>query len=323
MNQRKTFALLALLLCAAVVFAGGTKEAAPTTPTAGQASEKFLIGISQPFMGHPIRQAGTVLINAWLKDHPEVTVMVTDGQLNAAKQIADIEDMITKKVDIILVAAHQSPTLVRVLREAKDAGIPIIAFDRTLTDPSVQVGMVVNDDYAAGASAAKLLAEKLGGKGNVVSLQGPAGNTTVTLRQGGFLSKLSEYPGIKLVDDQVANFQRIQAVDVFENVLQAHPELDGVYCHNDEMALGVVKVLKDAGISNKIVVGVDGQKDALEAIMAGDLYGTVRKIVEFPAALDMALEYLKTGKTATMNYLEQIPITKDNVAQFYNPNAVF
>jgi ribose transport system substrate-binding protein len=321
MNKSKTFVLAAmLLLCAAVVFAGAGQEA---KPAATQTGEKFLIGISQPFMGHPIRQAGTVLINAWLKDHPEVTVMVTDGQLNASKQIADIEDMITKKVDIILVAAHQSPTLVRVLREAKEAGIPIIAFDRTLTDPSVQVGMVVNDDYEAGASAARLLVEKLGGKGNVVSLQGPAGNTTVTLRQGGFLSVISQYPGIKLIDDQVANFQRVQAVDVFENILQAHPGLDGVYCHNDEMALGVVKVLKDAGIKNKIVVGVDGQKDALEAIMAGDLYATVRKVVEFPAALDMALEYLKTGKTATMNYLDPIPITKDNVAKYYDPNAVF
>lgn len=322
--MKKSFGKIAVVvLVFAMLFslASCANEAEPKETD--ENSEDFLIGISQPFMGHPIRQAGTVLINAWLAEHPDVEVMVTDGQLSAAKQIADIEDMITKKVDIILVAAHQSPTLVGVLREAKEAGIPIIAFDRTLTDPSVQVGMVVNDDYAAGASAAQLLADKLGGKGNVVVLQGPAGNTTVTLRQNGFLSVINKYPDIKIVDDQVANFQRVQAVDVFENVLQANPNINGIFCHNDEMALGCVKVLKDAGITNIITVGIDGQKDALEAIMAGDYYGTVRKVVEFPAALDMALEYLQTGETANMNYLDSIPITKDNVEQYYDPDAVF
>ena len=285
--------------------------------------ETYLIGISQPFMGHPIRQAGTILINAWLEDHPNVEVMVTDGQLNAQKQIADIEDMIAKKVDIILVAAHQSPTLIGVLREAQEAGIPIIAFDRTLTDPSVQVGMVVNDDYQAGVSAAQILGEGLNGEGKIVVLEGPAGNTVVTLRQDGFLKGLEQYPGIEIVDDQVANFQRVQAVDVFENMIQANPDITGVYCHNDEMALGCVKVLKDAGIEGVKVVGLDGQKDALESIIAGDLYGTVRKVVEFPAALDMALEYLETGEVTPMQYLDSIPITKENAEEYYDPDAVF
>lgn len=285
--------------------------------------ENYVIGISQPFMGHPIRQAATVLIDAWKEDHPNVEIMVTDGQLNAQKQIADIEDMITKKVDIILVAAHQSPTLVGVLREAHDAGIPVIAFDRTLTDPSVQVGMVVNDDYAAGESAAKLMVEKMGEEGEIVILQGPAGNTVVSLRQDGFMSVIKQYPGITVIDDQVANFQRVQAVDVFENMLQANPNINGVYCHNDEMALGCVKVLKDAGVEGITVVGVDGQKDALEAIMDGTLYGTVRKVVEFPTALDMALEYLQTGETTPINYLDSIPINSDNVDEYYDQDAVF
>lgn len=317
--------IVVVILAISMLFtlASCAKEEALVENTPAGKSEDFLIGISQPFMGHPIRQAGTVLIDAWLNDHPDVEVMVTDGQLSAAKQIADIEDMITKKVDIILVAAHQSPTLVGVLREAKEAGIPIIAFDRTLTDPSVQVGMVVNDDYAAGASAAQLLADKLGGKGNIVVLQGPAGNTTVTLRQDGFLSVINKYPDMVIVDDQVANFQRIQAIDVFENILQANPIINGIYAHNDEMALGCIKVLRDAGVTDVITVGIDGQKDALEAIMAGDYYGTVRKVVEFPVVLDMALEYLQTGKTTNMKYLDSIPITKENVDQYYDPDAVF
>ncbi len=337
-NTMKKLIGLMLVIVMILSFASCTKEATTETTastenetvseqetTAPEAAEEkhYLIGISQPFMGHPIRQAGTVLINAWLEDHPNVEVMVTDGQLNAQKQIADIEDMITKQVDIILVAAHQSPTLIGVLREAQEAGIPIIAFDRTLTDPSVQVGMVVNDDYQAGISAAQILGEGLNGEGKIVILEGPAGNTVVTLRQDGFLKGLEAYPGIEIVDDQVANFQRVQAVDVFENMIQANPDITGVYCHNDEMALGCVKVLNDAGIEGVKVVGLDGQKDALESIIAGDLYGTVRKVVEFPAALDMALEYLETGEVTPMQYLDPIPITKENAEEYYDPDAVF
>lgn len=285
----------------------------------------YVIGISQPFMGHPIRQAATVLIDKWLVDHPNVEVIVTDGQLNAAKQIADIEDLMSKKVDILLVAAHQSPTLVGVLREVHEAGIPIIAFDRMLTDTSVQIGQVVNDDYEAGKSDAKMLGDALNGEGKIAILEGPAGNTVSALRQGGFMDELAaNYPNIEVVSDQVANFQRVQAVDIFENILEANPDIKGVFCHNDEMALGVVKVLKDSGkMADVKVVGIDGQKDALESIMAGDLYATTRKIVEFPYALDMALDYLDNGVIPGNVYLESVPITKDNVADYYDPNAVF
>jgi len=293
--------------------------------TSSQKKKTYLIGISQPTMTHPIRQAANVVINSWLKEHPNVQIIVTDAQLNASKQIADIEDLMTKRVDILLVAAHQSPTLVGVLREVKAAGIPIIAFDRPLSDPSVQVAQVVNDDYGASRKAAKLLGDALGGKGKIAILEGPAGNTISALRQQGFLDELNaKYPNIKIMSDQVANFQRVQAVDIFENIIQANPDLNGVFCHNDEMALGVVKVLKDIGkIKDVKVVGMDGQKDALESIISGDLYATVRKVLEFPAVLDMALEYLETGKTKSIVYLDPIPITKENVMQYYDPKAVF
>lgn len=329
---------LMLAIMMMLSFAACTKEVTPepTTAPAEDAEdavedttepveeETYLIGISQPFMGHPIRQAATVLIDEWLLEHDNVEVMVTDGQLNAQKQIADIEDMITREVDLILVAAHQSPTLVGVLREANEAGIPIIAFDRILTDPSVQVAMVVNDDYAAGQSCAQLLADKLDGKGNIVTLQGPAGNTVASLRQDGFMSVIDQYPDMVVIDDQVANFQRVQAIDIFENILQAHSgEIDAVFTHADEMSLGVLKVLKDAGVEGVAVVGIDGQKDALEAVMAGDYYATIRKIVEIQIALDMSMEYLTTGETIPINYLDSVIITADNVEDYYDPDAVF
>lgn len=294
-----------------------------TSAKSANAEKKYVIGVSQPTMTHPIRKAGNMVIEEWLKDHPNVEVVVSDGQLKADKQIADIEDMIAKKVDAILVAAHQSPTLVPVLQQAKDAGIPVIAFDRTLTDPSVQVCEVINDDVTAGKTCVELLVEGMGETGDIVIIEGVSGSAVTVARQEGFLEDIKKYPGIKIVSDQTANFQRVQAVDIFENVLQANPDIKGVFCHNDEMALGVVKVLKDAGIEGITVVGIDGQKDALEAIMEGDLYGTVRKIVELDYALDAAIDYLETGSCEDSILLESLKIDASNVEEIYNPDAVF
>lgn len=334
---------LALMLTLAACGGASSSQAPASTPPASSAApsstpeadpsaevlppkngDKYVIGISQPFMGHPVRQAGQVLIDAWAAEHPDCEIIVTDGQLNAQKQIADLEDLMAKDVDIILVAAHQSPTLVPILQTATEAGFPVLAFDRVLTDESVQIGRVINDEVAGGRVCGELMLEALGEEGgDIVILMGPAGNTGAELRQQGF-EEATEGSKINVVDMQVADFQRVKAVEIFENLLQANPDLDGVFCHNDEMALGVCQVLEAAGRDDIKVVGYDGQKDALESVMAGKLYGTARKVVEFPYSLDMAYEYLTTGKIAENDVnLPPIKINADTVNDYYDPDAVF
>ncbi len=312
MKRKLTLLVLALVICTAL-FAGGAAED----------DGKILIGVSMPTMTHPIRKSSVEIIDEWLTTHPNVEVVVTDGQLNANKQIADIEDLIARHADVILVAAHQSPTLVSVLQQAKDAGIAIIAFDRTLTDPSVQISQVINDDYLAGKTGAELIVEGMGETGKVAIIEGTPGAANTVDRQTGFMDEISKYPGIEIVADLPANFQRVQAVDVFENILQSNPDITGVYCHNDEMALGVCKVLKDAGKTGVVVVGCDGQKDALESIIAGELYGTVRKIIEVEYALDIAMDYLETGECEDNLMLESAKINSSNVNDYYDPDAIF
>lgn len=323
MKNLRKLVVVVLVLALALLSFGACGEKTDATNTEVPKKESFKIGISQPFMGHPIRKAGTVLIDAWAAEHPDCEIIVTDGQLNANKQINDIEDLIAQEVDVILVAAHQSPTLVSVLQKAHDAGIAIIAFDRILTDKSVQVSEVINDDVYAGRASAELIVEGMGETGKVICLEGVQGNTITDMRQSGFEEEISKYPGIEIIEDQPANFQRVQAVDLFENLLQANPDVTGVYCHNDEMALGVCKVLKDHGRTDVTVVGIDGQKDALETIIAGDYYGSVRKVVEFPASLDVAYEYLTTGKCDEQVILNGMKVNSNNVNDVYDPDAVF
>ena len=193
-----------------------------------------------------------------------------------------------------------------------------------LTDESVQIGRVINDEIAGGKVCGELMLEALGEEGgDIVILMGPAGNTGAELRQQGF-DEATKGAKINVVDMQVADFQRVKAVEIFENLLQANPDLDGVFCHNDEMALGVCQVLEAAGRDDIKVVGYDGQKDALESVMAGKLYGTARKVVEFPYSLDMAYEYLTTGKIVDNDVnLPPIKIDASTVNDYYDPEAVF
>ena len=206
------------------------KEAGTEAESKAPASEKkYVIGVSQPTMTHPIRKAGNEIIDQWMKEHENVEVIVSDGQLKSDKQIADIEDMIAKKVDAILVAANQSPTLVPVLQQAKDAGIPVVAFDRELTDKSVEICEVINDDVTAGKTCVELLTEGMGEEGEIVILEGVSGSAVTVNRQKGFMEDIAKYPNIKIVADQNANFQRVQAVDIFENIMQANPNIKGVF----------------------------------------------------------------------------------------------
>ena len=281
--------------------------------------EKYVIGISQPFMGHPVRQAGQVLIDAWAAEHPDCEIIVTDGQLNAQKQIADLEDLMARDVDIILVAAHQSPTLVPVLSTAKEAGFPIIAFDRVLTDESVQIGRVINDEVAGGKVCAELMKEALGEEGgDIIVLMGPAGNTGAEYRQQGFEEGI-EGSNINIIDMQVADFQRVKAVEIFENLLQANPDLDGVFCHNDEMALGALNALVQAGKKdNVLVVGVDAIDDALQSVKDGKMDATVYQDCKGQAegAIEAAYKLAKGESVEKEILIPFILVTTENVDEY-------
>lgn len=289
----------------------------------GFAEEKMVWGISMPTMTHPIREAQVAGINDWLEDHPNIEIIVTDGRLDSQKQVSDIEDLIVRGVDMLFVAANQSPTLTNVLRKANDQGIPVVAFDRTLSKPEQGITFVGSDDVLFGESCANYLVDQLDGKGKVVIIQGVPGAAVAQKRQDGFMSVIEKYPDIEVVSDQVGNFQRVQAVTIMENVLQAHPDIDAVYCHNDEMALGVVGVLERNNIDDVVVIGIDGQKDAIKSIMDGGMSYTVKKLVEFPKAADLAWDYLQGKEIEDEYILPTLGISIENAEEEYDPDAIF
>ncbi len=209
-----------------------------------------------------------------------VTLITTDAKGDIAKQASDVEDMIAQGVDYIIIAPQEEDGLQNALKEAMDQGIGVVLIDRSVKgDAGVHFSTAIMSDFVWEAEqAAKKIIETTDGKGNVVILQGSPGATATTDRQSGFM-KAIEGTDLKVIADQPAGFLMAEAQSVMENILQAKgDEIDVVYCHNDDMALGALAAIKAAGYKpgeDILVVGIDGAAAAMEAILAGEMLCTV------------------------------------------------
>ncbi|HAY98093.1 D-ribose transporter subunit RbsB [Mesotoga sp. Brook.08.YT.4.2.5.1] len=226
-----------------------------------------------------------------------IEVIVADGRDNPAKQLSDIEDFVQQKLNLIIINPTDSDAIVTAVEEANKAGIPVITVDRGANGGKV-VAHIASDNVAGGMMAGEYVAMLLNGKGNVVELEGIVGTSAARDRGQGFGAAISKYPGIKIVAKQVANFNRAEGLVVIENILQANPNIDAVFAHNDEMALGAIEAIKAAGLLDKIkVVGFDAIDDAVAAVNAGEMAATVAQqpFVMGQLAVVKAFEYLTIG----------------------------
>ncbi|HOK32821.1 MAG TPA: D-ribose ABC transporter substrate-binding protein, partial [Limnochordia bacterium] len=195
-----------------------------------------------------------------------VTLRVLDAQDDPARQLAGIEDLIARGVDLILVNPTDSAAVVPAILAANRAGIPIITVDRAAEGGEV-VTHIASDNVLGGRMAGEFIAELLGGKGKVVELEGIPGTNAARERGQGFNEIITQYPEIEVVARQEAGFDRARGLTVMENILQAQPEIDAVFCHNDEMALGAIIAIEAAGRAAEIqVVGFDAPDDAVKAV---------------------------------------------------------
>ena len=203
-----------------------------------------------------------------------VKLVVLDAQDDSAKMTAAMEDLIQQKVDAILVNPTDSDAVTPSIMKANAAGIPVLTIDRGASGGQV-LCHVASDNVAGGVMAGEFLAKKLEGKGNVVELVGIPGTSAARDRGKGFNDAVAKFSGIKIVASQAADFSRDKGLKVFENILQAQPEIAGVFAHNDEMILGAVAAAEAAGRTGIVFVGFDAVDDAVAAVKAGKLAATV------------------------------------------------
>ncbi|MEU0671791.1 substrate-binding domain-containing protein [Streptomyces sp. NPDC006172] len=246
-----------------------------------------------------------------------VDLTVTDAQNDASQQANQLQNFTSSGVDSIVVNPVDSDAAGPSVRAADKADIPVIAVDRGVNKATTDA-LVASDNVAGGELAAKTVAEKLGGAGKIVILQGQAGTSAARERAEGFAKGLKAYPGIQVLAQQPADFDRTKGLDVMSNLLQAHPDVQGVIAANDEMALGAIKALGSKAGKSVQVVGFDGTPDGLKAVEQGTLYASV---AQQPSqlgriAVDNALKALRGEKVEQTVKVPVKVVTKENVAGF-------
>ena len=230
-----------------------------------------------------------------------INLITVDAQNDAAKQIAGVEDLIQKKVQVILLNPTDSDAVASVVKEATAAGIKVISLDRAVNGAEVS-SHIASDNAAGGRMAGEFLLKKLGGKGNLVELEGIPGSSAARERGKGFESAIAGKPGVKLVTEQPANFDRAQGLSVMENILQGNKDIQGVFAQNDEMALGAQRAIEEAGLKNVAIVGFDATPDAVAAVKAGKLAATVQQKPELIGKLGVdTAKLLIDGKPVDRN----------------------
>ncbi|MBO9361644.1 MAG: ribose ABC transporter substrate-binding protein RbsB [Thermoflexus sp.] len=308
--------LVGLVLALAAGACAPATPAAPSataTPAAAQPKE-IVLGLSLSTLNNPFFVT--------LKEGAEraaaqygVKLIVVDAQDDPAKEAANIEDLIQKKVSALLINPTDTKAVVPSIQKANQAGIPVFTVDRAAEGGEI-VSHIASDNVAGGQMAAEFLCKALNGKGNVVELEGIPGTSAARDRGKGFNDYLKEKcPGLEVVARQPADFNRAKGLQVFENILQAQPQIDGVFAHNDEMVLGAIQAAEAAGRTGIIFVGFDAIDDAVKAVKEGKLAATV---AQQPAemgrlAVEMAVKYLRGEKVEKFIPVPLSLVTKDTV----------
>ncbi len=287
MKRLVVLAMILIMVTGSLGFAGGQKEV----------EEGITLGLSLSTLNNPFFVT--------LKEGAEekagelgVKLIVVDSQDDPAREATNIEDLIQKQVDALLINPTDADAVVPSVQKANDAGIPVFTIDRGAAGGNI-VSHIASDNVAGGKMAGEYLVKILGGKGKVVELEGIAGTSAARDRGKGFNEVAAANPDIEIVARQTANFNRAEGLSVFENILQAHPEIDGVFAHNDEMILGAIQAAEAAGRDDKILfVGFDAVDDAVRAVKEKKLAATVAQQPSQMGILGVqfATDYLN-GKT--------------------------
>lgn len=241
------------------------------------ADEKIKIGFSQGTMESSWRVNMVEGNRKWAEANlPDVELLITNGENNASKQVSDVESLLAQGIEVLIISPVTADALTPVVKQAMDAGVPVLTLDRKVQTPvTVHIGA---DNVLIGKTAGEFVCETLGGEGNVIEIQGTAGASATVDRHDAFHAVLAEKcPGVKVIADQVANYVREPAIKFMEDMLQRFGpgEIDLVYAHNDDMALGAVTALEAAGRLDEVkVVGIDGENAAYDAIADGKMVAT-------------------------------------------------
>ncbi len=248
-----------------------------------------------------------------------VEVTVYDAEKDPAKQASQIENAVNQGIAGIVIEPVSVDGLVPALEAAKAAGVPVVVVNQKISKPEAADSFVGVEQYVSGFMEMTAAAEDLGGKGNVAFLLGPLGSDGQIGRTTAYYDVLKDYPDIKVVFEQTANWVTEEALAVVENWLQTGTEINAIVANNDGMAMGALKAVEDAKMLDKILIyGVDATPDALAAVKDGRLKVTISQNTseQGRVAMETVVKIANGEKVEPEILLEFVLITKDNVDDF-------
>ncbi len=325
MSRKTAAAVLATFAVAAVALAGCSSSVVATGGSGTSPSSQgglITIIVNDPSNPYWLTEGNVASAEAKKLGYT-ATVGASKGDTNLESNL--IDTAITKKsVAIILDPANASGS-VGAVKKANAANIPVFLVNAEINVSGLAKAQLVSNNAQGAAIGAQQWVKDVGQTASYVELFGAPSDNNAATRSNGYKTVISQYAGLKEVGKEVADWDRTKGHDKMQSLLQAHPDITGVISGNDEMALGAIAALKEAGkLSSVKVGGFDGSPDAIAAIKAGELqYTVLQPVAVFAAkAVQQADKFLKTGKTGASSEKQAfdcILITKDNVDKYSAP----
>jgi ribose transport system substrate-binding protein len=273
-HSRREMLKLASVAGAAGIFAPGL---AAIAKEAGKSEKPLKAAFSNAGLQATWCAQGKQAAEYWGKLF-NVEVTWFDGQLDAVKQRAAIDNMASQTWDFVAIQAFGIGTLTAPVNQMIDAGVPVIDMD-TLIAPLDTINVhtfLAPDNEFMGASVTQALVNQLGGKGKIVMTQGALGHTGAQGRARGFKSVVEKFPDMEVLDEQPADWDVTKVARIWETLLTKHPQIDAAFFHNDDMALAAANVMKAKGREGILIGGVDAMPPAIAAVQDGRMFATVR-----------------------------------------------
>ncbi len=282
--------LVCLLIPVGLVFSGGEQEQA-------EEGSKLMVIIT-PDKDNTFFTAEADAAKAKAEELGYETLLAVHG--DDPKQEGDIIDTaIARKAAAIIIDIANADASPNNLKRADDAGIPVFCMDREINVTGIAKAQLISNNFQGAKLGAEYFVELMGEEGNYVELVGKESDTNAGVRSKGFHNIIDQYTTMKMVARETANWSQTEAYSDIESILQANPNVNGIICGNDTMALGAQAAIDAAGKGDIIVMGFDGNDNVLDSIMQGKIDGTVMQpnALNAEMAVELADKYIRTGST--------------------------
>jgi len=291
----KLIRLLAVASLLVLSFASCKQSSAPADDAAAPKASSNKVAVVVSTLNNP----WFVVLAETARDRAKelgYDAVIFDSQNDPAMEAQHFDNLIASGYSAVLFNCTDAKGSIANVRRAKTADIPVFCMDREIEANDAAVSQILSDNYSGCVALGQYFVEQVGEEGKYVELLGIVADTNTWNRSKGFHSVVDRYPGLKMVAQQSADFDRTRALEVLEAILQAHPDIDAVFCGNDAMAMGAYQALLAAGKADKVkVFGFDGADDVVKAVAEGKIAATVMQFPKTMArtAAENADKYIK------------------------------